>query len=560
VQAEVLDAELEGDDLDARIERLGRELMVDNPAASLMSFEPWSMQQKFFYDDHMVCFVTSGNKAGKDYILCTRLAIAVTRVEPIALRDSLRYVPESPIHCRYYVPVAQTWEKSILPMLLEMIPAEFRNTARSADGSGYNQKDSTLHLLDGGWIQGCTYTGHKQDEARSQSVRLNLACLSEVPPQDLYDQLVGARTMLDPGSKVWGAMTMDARLSKYPMGWVRKRIILGGDPNVTRLKISTRENVYGVAGIYKRSGRPDLAKQLIDGFEARWNALSPQDRAAQIEGEWAGMEGIVYNRFDEHENAYLDGEDVDPEVWAKLAQKGYGIVETGWDYGKAAPTSIQYYFLCRKGVEELQLVENDVIQFTEYYRAGARVPEHLPRVIELHKQLRPSAYFFDPHMDDSQDDAPSVIRQYASAMSQVCGPINVHPGNNSPGSVDAGVEFVARLLTKREEPFPWPQLRVVKPRCPNAWESYICWSLVKGAENLASGEKYEEEYKHANDCTRYFLSRHGELRPPEPAWEAKPKPLVWLIEGRGAHHRQQTANGRLASQMNSMVEAYKALA
>jgi len=560
-EADVLDAELEGDDLDARIARLTRELLLDNPAAALSGFEPWKSQRPFFYDDHMVCYVTGGNKSGKDYILCTRLAIAVTRIEPLSLPGSLRFVPEAPIFCRYYVPVAQTWEKSILPMLLEMIPVEFRNSSRSSDGSGYNQKDCTVHLVDGGWIQGCTYTAHKQDESRSQAVRLNLACLSEVPPQDLHDQLTGARTILEPGAKVWGAMTMDKRLSKYPMGWVRKRIIMGGDgPMVTRMKISTVENVYGMAALYEKAGQPEKAKALIAGLEARRRMLPPQDYAAQVLGEWAGMEGIVYNRFDEHDNAYLDGEDVDPQVWRTLADKGYGIIEAGWDYGKAAPTSIQYYFLCREGVEDLQLVEGDVIQFAEYYRAGARVPEHLLRVIELHKQLRPSAYFFDPHMDDSQDDAPSVIKQYVEAMSKACGPINVHPGNNSPGSVDAGVEFVARLLTKREEPFPWPQLRVVVPRCPNAWESYICWALVKGAENMSSGEKYEEEYKHANDCTRYFLSHHGELRPPEPAWEQPRQPLVWLIDGERRRPRAATPNGRLAAQMNSMVEAYRALA
>ncbi len=556
---DLLPSEIEDDELDARIESLSRQLLVESPAANLLGFEPWPMQRKFFNDDHMVCFVTSGNQAGKDYILCTRLAIAVTRIEPLSLEGSLAFVPEPPIRCRYYVPVNQTWEKVILPVLLQMIPVDFRNTSRSADGSGYNQKDSTLHLADGGWVQGCTYTGHRQDESRSQSVRLNIACLSEVPPQDLFDQLTGARTILAPGAKIWGAMTMDARLSKYPMGWVRQRIIMSKDPNVTRLKISTRENVYGMARLEEAAGRPDRAKQLIEGLEAKCKLLSPQDYASQIEGEWAGMQGIVYNELDEHANAYMDGEDVDPQIFVTLRDKEYGIIEAGMDYGKAAPTAIEYYFLCRHAVEELDMVEGDIIQFAEYYRAGARVPAHLPAVAEIHSQLNPSVYFFDPHMADKPDSGPSVIEQYAQGMREACGFTGFVPGDNSKGAVDAGVELVAALLAARDGAFPWPRLRVVVPRCPNGWESYLCWAFKQHAEFLPSGEKYEEEYKHSNDCSRYFALHHPELKPRE-VEKRREMPPIWLLDGRSRAGRPaMAATSRRAEQMNSIVSAYRAL-
>jgi phage terminase large subunit-like protein len=483
-------------------------------------------QAPFFSDTHKVCGLFSGNQAGKDYCLDARTAILYCRgkilprempnaFEPF--RKMVAIQQGRPLAARYYVPVLDTWEKVIVPNLLMMIPAELRDGSRSSDGSGYNRSDQTLWLKDASWIKGLSYEGFRQDEQKAEGVRLDMVGFSEVPPEALYDQAY-SRTLQTNGM-VWIAATRNAKTCPYPMGWIRSRIIRKGDgKHVQHYMLSTRENAYATA---EEIGG-EAGAELIRNFEATVAALSPEDRAAQIDGEWSGEGGVVFKSFNDDDHLY-DIPGVTPELFVDLAKQGWGEIVAGFDHSGSGVTYVPYLYHAFKPIEELRLAPQDWITISEYSRADARCIDNLPALQENQRRFKPTDYFCDPSMWSDTAGmcgfAPAVLYSDPSrllglvrakepdAFLEDMTPIGpLRKACNAPGSVDMGVQIISAMLLKRVGKYPWPRFRLLKGYTPHAKRGFEEFFRNSDTVLANGGAKYSPHCKDQIDAHRYPLA------------------------------------------------------
>ena len=483
-------------------------------------------QRAFFADTNKVCALLSGNKAGKDYLLTHRLAIAYCRgkVVPIEMPDAfkpfedMRSIREgTPLRTRYYMPDLKLWHTTIVPMLLGAIPYELRDGKKSSDGTGHNKSDSTIYTTDGGWVAGMSYTGFRQDEASSEGAELDFACLSEVSPHALFKQML-SRTLTTAG-KVWLACTRNEKTCPYPMAWIRHEIIRAPKGSgISHYFLSTEENVTALVAELDEGGYPEAARQLRENWQQTKGMMTPEEIAVQLGGEWSGDASIVFGSFDAERHRY-EVPDMTPAVFAVLAREGYGEIWCGMDHGEGHPTVVLYIFRALRPLSMLDIVEDDCIVFDEYYRANTKMIHHLPALQERQRQYQPKAYVCDPRMWGTAPQAspallytrPELLQGMMRGVGMECrlqdmtpiGPLR--PGHNR---VEVGIQVVAAMLAARPEPFAWPQLRIlhVNGRCmaPMLVKALEEWQRKPNAAELSGEEKYSEHMKDPCDALRYF--------------------------------------------------------
>lgn len=483
-------------------------------------------QAPFFRDEHKVCALLAGNRAGKDYCLDAGVGILYCRGQVVPLEmpwafdrfRKMRAIQQGlPLAARYYMPVLDTWEKVVVPNLLRFIPAEFRDGSRSSDGSGYNRSDSTLYMKDGGWVKGMSYQGFKQDLGTAEGVELDLMCFSEVPPEALYDQAY-KRVRLT-GGKIWLACTRNAATCSYSMGWIKSRIVRKGDgQHVQHYNLSARENLYATA---KEVGG-EAGEEMIRAFEAELRAMSPEEVAVTVDGEWSGEGGVVFKSFNDDDHLY-DIPGVTPDLFVALAQQGWGEIVAGFDHSGSGATYVPYLYHAFKAIEELRLAPQDWITISEYRRADARCIDNLPALQENQRRFKPTDYFCDPSMWSDTAGmcgfAPAVLYSDPSrllglvrakepdAFLEDMTPIEpLRKACNAPGSIDMGVQIVSAMLLKRVGKYPWPRFRLLKGYTPHAKRGFEEFFRNSDTVLANGGAKYSPHCKDEIDAHRYPLA------------------------------------------------------
>lgn len=519
------------DELLAELALMDAEDQQDASACPLLFFstERRPSQRPFFYDTNKVCALLSGNKAGKDECLTARVAILFSRgqYEPLDLPGSFgpfRNMPRiaygKPLQAWYCVPELDLWQKAIVPKLLNYLPRELLDKKKSSDGSGYNRGDSTIYLLDGSTITGKSYAGFKQDEGKSEGHDLDLVCLSEVPPYFLYKEAL-SRTLATAG-KIWLACTRNEKTCRYPMAWIRNEIIRHPpEVKASAYFLSSKENSDALAAEAEARGLADVAKELRDNWQDSWNLMTEEERAVQLGGEWSGQAGLVFPSFNETQHIYgVKG--MTSDVFVQMANAGAGEIVAGMDHGKGHPTVVTYFYIASRPIEQLQIIEGDWIAIWEYYRTHATVVTHLPSLQKNHRRFRPKQYWCDPHMWDDMDamagcspaalySDPKLLRDIVQARhpgSKVDDLLPVAPlgkGLNKPGSVSAGVQIITAMLKRRDDPFPWPRLRLL-PCVKWGKRSFEEW-MEKDTEQSGGDDKYSEILKDPMDSFRYPIQR-----------------------------------------------------
>lgn len=545
------DPTISGLELDAELALLEAEDEADARACPLLYFttKHRPSQKPFFYDESMVCALLSGNKAGKDECLTARLAILFSRgeYEPLDLpgsfapfRNFKNVVYGRPMRAWYVCPELDLWRSLIVKKLLKYIPKELLDGKKSADGSGYNRGDETIYLLDGSSIVGRSSTGFKQDKGKSEGDDVDVVCLSEGQPEWLFDECMSR--ILSTNGMIWYAVTRNSKTCSYPLGYIRSRIVRH-PPNVktSSYALSSEENNEAAAKEADELGLSELAKAIRDHWTNTWNTMTEEQRAVQLGGEWSGQAGLVFPTFNETEHIYRVQDVPDAklaDVFTALAAQGYGEIVAGMDHGKGHPTVVTYFYVAKRPIEGLRLIEGDWVAFWEYYRTHATIIDHLPQLQANHKRFHPKQYWCDPHMWDDIDamagcspvmlySSPKQLRDIVQARHpgvQVADLTTVAPmskGLNRPGSVSAGVQVLSAMLKRRAEPFPWPRLRMT---------SAVKWGkrgfeewMEKDTETGGSDDRYSETLKDPVDSFRYPIQRlsdlHCEADEPEPSWQ-----------------------------------------
>jgi len=472
-----------------------------------------------FFSDTRICqALTGGMRSQKSSAWVLRTASAATQIEPDSLPGLLANMPKPPFGVRVWCEdLKHVAEEVLVPLLRWMIPRHFWDAAHGK--GGYNSTKGSFKLRDGCFWEFMTYNMEMQSGAAASR---EITVFDEVPPQKLFwsqfMRILEARVR-NRGGMIFLTATIDPLHagSRQPL-WVERVIKKNGGKDFGWYELSTQESMRIIEQDQAEDTgmEPGRAAAVLEQYK---RILPADEYAVGVLGQGARMTGQVYRGFSDTENVY-DVPGMRQAEFQALVQHGYGVVFGGMDYGKSSGvTAVVYDFVAKRAIPELKIAEGDYIQVDEYYRAGAHIPQHLPRLQELHRRWNVRAYWGDPHMWDKDQvvrgltaagcyNDPTLVRelikylpaaqQYALDDVMPVGPLR--RGNND---VDAGIQAVSAMLMPRTDP-PWPRLRMMK-HCKYALQGFEEWALRDTSDLSTEEERFHKHAKDQMDARRYLV-------------------------------------------------------
>jgi len=225
----------------------------------------------------------------------------------------------------------------------------------------------------------------------------------------------------------------------------------------------------------------------------------------------------VYPEFDEKVHGYgVAG--MTPDLFAQLAQGGWGEVWCGFDYGERQPTAVPYIYVARRDIPELKLYPGDCVQFAEFYRGNSNIVANLPALQANHRRFCVRGYVADPALWKQKllgSDIPlamlyadvKLLKRFISGTeldATIDTSVDIGPMFQANNSVEARIEVVHALLAPRAEPAPWSRYRVLVEHCPATCEDMASWATKSDPDMKMAKDRYTEHNKHMADAIGYF--------------------------------------------------------
>ncbi len=466
-------------------------------------------QTPFFYDKHPITAVVAGRGAGKTMAVRARTVMAMTGIEPLALPGSLALLPKPPIHIRdWCVDLTRVVDEVLLPLYWELIPPALLDLDHGR--RGYNSEKHSIRLLTGTTAM---FMSHELRKGAQEAAAVDINDFCEIPPERTYASQK-ARIFRRPLPYMWIEGTRAGQAMPWDVQWVDRRILRGGDGDaVSWHELDTMENLNAIAA--EQGGTEEGIEAILLRQKQIIDSMTDEERAVVVGGLADWTPGIIYKTYCDALHTY-DVEGMTADVFVGMAREGWGDIWCGMDYGGAHPTVVEYCYVAKRPLPEVQIVEGDWIVIHEYYRANANVVHHLPALQERQRKFRPRMYVCDPHMWDKRPVVapaflyakPELLQRVETALGSArkltdltpIGPLR--PGNNN---VDTGIQMVSALLMPRAEPFPWPRLRILRGQAPWLRRGLLEWQRKADCELRVGEDKYTEHMKDPCDSLRYLV-------------------------------------------------------
>lgn len=450
-------------------------------------------------------FAGGPNRASKTYASVAEGVVALTGIEPLACLGMGAKFHPPPVHGRHWGNKLQHLVDVVLPIYLKLIPKRLLDESHGEHG--YNKSEAKLYLTNGSTLQFATYN---QDAQESESRSSEFEALDEPPPEGTYEALYAR--VADQGGYIWGAMTLHEERSAWPVKWVERRIMCGGDgPMVRWFQYDVVENFQervNENGGWTRDDKgrtvpaTDEGRRIWSGFVDWCSALSPEEYAIRIQGKCSWAAGTVFKRFNRDVHAAYDK--LDSQHFQHLVKKGYGDVYCGLDHGLDHPTACIWTFIAKRDVPPaygLNIAAGDYIQFYEYRVAhAASIYVHIAAIKNISKMLgvEPVKFYgsWDLANEDDKGRATNAAEyRKAGIPLVVCGKCEI----------DLGVTAIDGLLMPRTFPLwaNWPKLRMLR-RCRMAMEELEGWCFNPKWGLGQDKDKYVKVGEDLVACWRYL--------------------------------------------------------
>lgn len=478
----------------------------DKLANPLRWYDPM-LAKDFFYDDRLCIFIDGGNRSGKTTAVLNRASMAATGKESLFTPGALKCIRQPPpIATRIWCEdILRCVREVLVPTLKRWLPPGMLDEKNGVDG--FNKETSQLRLTNESFFEMMSYN---LPGKKGESSKRDFVIFDELPSQSLFDRQWGR--ILDSGGRIWISATINEGLTKRDESWLGRRIKRGDKSVFGRYTLDTKTMVMMIAES-EGGKRGDDIRRVFNAIESG-RVVSAEARDIILYGKGGVLGGVVYKQYDAHANTY-EIEGAEPRHFLELVQRGYGDIYAGMDHGADHPTVIVYCYVAKRPVESLNLVEGDYVQIGEYFQRGLKVSQHIPAVLEYHRQLGPKAYFCDPHMWDRDEkvlSGPTVAYMYSEAG---IGPL--YRGDNS----EAGVHEVASMLCPRIGNFTWPRYRLLPRVNPETVDAFESWSNKPDSRERSGLDRYSEAHKDPMDSVRYLVRGH-----PDRQGEPAPEPVM----------------------------------
>lgn len=471
-------------------------------------------------------FAGGPNRASKTYASCAEGTVALTGIEPMACPGMGSKFHQPPVHGRHWGNKQQHLVDVVLPIYLKLIPR--RMLDENHGENGFNKSEAKLYLTNGSTLTFATYQQMKQE---SESRSSEFEALDEPPPEALYEALYAR--VADQGGYIWGAMTLHEERSEWPVKWVERRIMHGGDgPMVGWFQYDVVENFQervkengGWARGDKGKAVPatDEGRRIWSGFMDWCGAMSAEEYDIRILGKCSWAAGTVFKRFDKKLHAGYTK--LQPQHFQSLVAKGYGDVFCGLDHGLDHPTACVWVFVARRDVPPacgLDIAAGDYLQFWEYRVAHASsIYVHIAAIQNVNKMLgvRPVHVFgsWDLANEDDKGRATNAAEyRKAGIPLVVCGKCEI----------DLGITAIDRLLIPRDFPTwaPWPRLRIL-PKCQMTVDELEGWCFNPKWGVGQDRDKYVKVGEDIVACWRHLALRNPGKPMPQAGQSVRDEPL-----------------------------------
>lgn len=519
---EIRDAKAELDAL-----RIARSRDVAACPIRYFTTEDRPSQTPFFYDRHPIIGISAGRRAGKTMAKTARGVIALTGIEPIALKGSLALLPKPPVRERVWcVDLVRMVKEVFLPMFTGLIPPAMLAQSGSQKTPGFDQATNTLNLTNGSRVQ---FMSYELRAGKGESTEQEIVDLDEIGPYEIYtSQKARLLTPRDFWSYMFIGGTRAGEAMPWDVQWFEEEVVKCGPKGkggISHHEFSTQENLDAIAD--ERGGANSEAYK--DRQQQIANSWTDEERSVFVGGksDYTGL--TVYPKWSDVANIYsVPG--VTAQVFPELARLGYGRVWCGMDHGEGAGvTVVVYVFVASKDVPEIDIAAGDYVQFAEYWRRNATIISHLPALQANQRASRPAGYLCDLHMWDKTAAAaglsaaalysrPKLLRDIVTAMHPDAefdgfdltpiGPL--YRAKSEPGSVDSGIEAVSAVLLPRGGEQCWPRYRVLRGTSPYTIRGFHRWQRKRDPEQRIAGEKYAKRDKDQMDAVRYIITARPE--------------------------------------------------
>jgi hypothetical protein len=444
-------------------------------------YRPNATATLFHEDTHKGRFLFGGNRSGKTYAVCAEGVMALTGMNSVYVNGADKYLKllkaDKGRGVRHWcVDIKRSAEKVLLPIYLELIPRHMLDESRGRNG--YNKQEATLYLRNGSFLQFMSYT---MAIIAAESISLHAVLVDEPPPVAIYD---GQWARLwDTGGYMVGAMTPWEGCVPWPISYLERRVWRGEDGNhIKSWRVEIWENA-------ERLDR--------ESIEQRIKSMSKDEYNARILGHFGRLAGLVYSGFKRETHASYDKCDRNRLIW--MAQRNYGDIYCGLDYGMRDPTACLWFYVNRTPLPELELAEGDVILFQEYRQPNRTVQQNGAAIKGMGAGMAVKTYYSDPSMwkDDPAGGltiAGRLIRDSGLRLSRAV------------NRKEIGWAAVNALLAERPgTAHPWPRLRFVKDACRETVNEMLayCW-VPESMRTGKGGDKDSDVNDHCVDALRYF--------------------------------------------------------
>lgn len=204
--------------------------------------------------------------------------------------------------------------------------------------------------------------------------------------------------------------------------------------------------------------------------------LDPDTFDMRYRGLFRKREGLIYKDFNE-ERDIIEPKTI-PSDWLRLG---------GIDWGYNDP----FVFL-----DIAVDVRNQMIYIVnEYYKRGQTSEIHAYNISEMIDPDVKYITYYDP-------SGAQTVQDFRRELFRI-GVKNIYltPGDNSPGMLNAGIEYLMSLYRKHK-------IKVFRDRCPNLLEEISMYSWEGGKDGGNYKDKPRDEDNHACDAKRHPIFLH----------------------------------------------------
>lgn len=473
--------------------------MKANPIAY---YRPRPTAKLFHLDcDHRTRFLFGGKQATKSFSECSEVSMSTTGIESIHTPGALKKFRPPPVHWRHWCEDLTRVAVGVLyPIYRKLIPPAMLDRRRGRNMPGLNTGTNTLHLTNGSTVQ---FMSYEMPDMKGESATLDGVAFDEPPPEKLYESQY-LRIMIRGGQMI-GAMTLDERRASHPIAWIDRRIRRRGDgPHVNWWIVKTEENIRA---LMEEAPTPVEAQRIWDAFEDAKASMSEEERKIVLEGLGGWAVGLIFPGFDEAVQAAYDK--LGPDDVVNLARKGYGIIRCGLDAGLDDPTAMLWiYTHGQHALGSLDLAEGDHLVYREYKVRGMRYDQHAARLAYLSKDDPIQGLWASPDLwNRDKNGGPVEGHSFFKAFKAVGIPVR-------KGSKHKRVRNgrLGEWLKVRPHP-PWPRLRFLKGKCPEAVDEWYGFSWKP--EHKRTGKRPDEAQDtndHLIECAGYWAMSFPETR------------------------------------------------